>query len=224
MNIFDALYDIALEADDITGEVKNDTAKAVGSSGEGNAEDPGEISTNTDDVLGLDNKDNGVPEEEDSDSNGEDQDQQDDSEGTEDGEENGDSSDNDFGGDNQDDMGDSNAENKDDPFIKNRKEKLRKQMIHLFDVLVDNIELVTSYVPTANDVTTIKTMTGIKDNLMQCKSIIFKTITEDYNDLEYHELLKRYVGVNRVYEVSTKIMENYFHLKREGMDKKKSRV
>ena len=218
-NLFDSLYEIALEADDITGEVKGETAKAVG--GDSPAPDENnEISTNTDDVLGLDNKDNGTPEDNQSDDSGEDGGDQDSPEGESDEPSEGDdnNSEDPLGGDS-----DTEGQEEEDPeskFTKNRKEKLRKQFIHLFDVMVDNIELVTSYVPNANDTTTIKTMTNIKDNLMQCKTIIYKTITEEYNDMEYHELLKRYISVNRIYEVSTKIMENYFNLKREESEKK----
>lgn len=220
-NLFDSLYEIALEADDITDEVKGETAKAVG----GNSPAPdenNEISTNTNDVLGLDNKDNGTPENDQSDDSGNDKNQDNPEEGSDESDESSEGDDN-----NSDDPfgGDSGAEgqeedNPESKFTKNRKEKLRKQFIHLFDVMVDNIELVTSYVPNANDTTTIKTMTNIKDNLMQCKTIIYKTITEEYNDMEYHELLKRYISVNRIYEVSTKIMENYFNLKREESEKK----
>lgn len=219
MNLFDSLYEIALEADDITGEVKGETAKAVGGDSP-TPDENNEISTNTDDVLGLDNKDNGTPEDNQSDDSGEDGGDQDNPEGESDesSEGDGNNSEDPLGGDS--DTEGQEEENPESKFTKNRKEKLRKQFIHLFDVMVDNIELVTSYVPNANDTTTIKTMTNIKDNLMQCKTIIYKTITEEYNDMEYHELLKRYISVNRIYEVSTKIMENYFNLKREESEKK----
>lgn len=214
--MLNSFYDIALEADDITGEVKAQTSKATGSS-----EDTGEISTDTNDILGTkSDPNNGTPDEgndtsddnsevQSTDENPSDADGDGNSEDQTDGEENPE-------GETSDDSLADDSQNNDDKFSENGKIKMKAQMLKLYDVLTDNIDLITSYVPNTSDIDTIRTLTNVKDNLIECKETIYKTITEDFPSLEYHHLLKRYVGLNRVYEISTKIMERYFEIKKEN--------
>lgn len=199
-------YMIATEADDITGDISSQTDDIMGNTGD-DAENTGEISTDTDDILGTksDNPDdNANMDEETPDDNQEDPL-------------------NDPGSEDIDSLNeenptdDLNTENtdepmqqEDDPFTESRKKKIKKQFMHLYDVIDDSVKLISTYNPNIVDTNYIHVLSSIKDNLTQCKEIIYNLAVNEFQNVEYHELLKKYVAINRIYEISTKTLEKYF--------------
>lgn len=221
--IFDFLneLDIAMEADDITKDAVDDT-NATGASDENN----GEIDLNTDDILGTKTPDSDTQTgDANTDTGSEDSEENptsDDSGDT--SEEDGSSDAGDLGSEDGGDTGLDEAKDEDDPFSTDRKKKLRNQFIHFFDILDDSIKLVTSHVPKVTDVDTIRALNNVTENLTQCKSQVYTILTEDYQKAEYHDLLKKYVALNRIYDLSIKIMERYFEKYRPDNDEKKKDV
>lgn len=221
--IFDFLneLDIAMEADDITKDAIDDV-NAVGASDENN----GEIDMNTNDILGTSDNGNGEKGDEISDTpEGDESGDDTPDEGGEDssgdldsaeGEENTDSS----GDETSDDMGLEDGGDTDDEFTLNRKKKLRDQFIHFFDILDDSIKLITSHVPNVTDTDTIRALNNVTENLTQCKMQVYDILTNNFQKSEYHDLLKKYVALNRIYDLSIKIMERYFEKYRPDNDEK----
>lgn len=228
MDIINLLNDdvtTAMEADDITGDVTNQAATGAG----GDADDPdgdnidnrGEISMNTDDLLGTQNTNTGND-------NGNDQTQKDPTQ-TDDmnngmdenaptddmnGEENPEGEMDDMNGDTPEEDGE-NQDN-DDEFSKTRKAKLKSHFLHLYEVIDNAIELVSAHLPTISDDETIHTLSNITSNLTDSKNIIYTVLTEEFQKSEYHTLLKKYIGLNRIYDLQVKTLEKYY----EYYDKK----
>ena len=199
-------YSVAMEADDITGDVKDAANDSVGN----DQNNDGDLDTDTNDILGLkedttnDNTDEDDTTRDNPDTNTEDTQQKEDD--TEEDEMNENDT---MGGEDTPQEDDAKEEN---PFAESRKKKIKQQYIHLYDVLDDTIKLVFSYVPNITNEDTVKVLNTVNNNLVQCRTQIYSIITEEYHKLEYHELLKKYVALNRIYDLSLKTIENYFDI------------
>lgn len=189
--------EIATEADDITGQAEKDTNSVLGKKStnidEGAPDinsDNGEIDTDTDDILGTD--DNDV-----------DTDNQ-----TESSEENNmdESSEDDI----TDEELDENMDEKKNPFETSRKKKIHKQFINFYNVISSNIKLITEFMPRIVDEESIKVLNNVRNNLTECREYTYTILTEEYNILEYPALIKKYVALNRVYDLCIKILETYY--------------
>ena len=155
-------YMIATEADDITGDISSQTDDIMGNTGD-DAENTGEISTDTDDILGTKSNnpdDNANMDEETPDDNQEDPL-------------------NDPGSEDIDSLNeenptdDLNTENtdepmqqEDDPFTESRKKKIKKQFMHLYDVIDDSVKLISTYNPNIVDTNYIHVLSSIKDKTL----------------------------------------------------------
>jgi len=207
----DILYSssIAMEAEDITGQVESGSSEVAG-----NEENDGEISLNTDDILGTQEPDN--PTDNNTEETGDNPDNNlenpDDSSGD----------DMNFGDDSSSTNGlDAPPEedpltNKDDEFETTRKKKLWKQFRYLYDIITEAIELVTEYIPNLSDSTTIKVLDDLKENLINAKEKAFDTMTSEYNRLSYPQMEKRYRAINMIYDIVTNELEKYFELKKKS--------
>ena len=203
-------FDIATEADDITGDVKQGASKVMGgqSADPAGKSDDGEISLNTDDIF--------------ADGPG---DQKENTQKTDEpGEENNDETDDQpLDDDPQEDstqMGDD--ENTEEPLSMKdnspeslRKYKLQKQLLHFYEVLTGDIKLVSEFVPKVTDSETIQTLGSIRKNLMQCRDYIYQLITEDLSTQPYAVLMKKYVAINQVYGLVIRSLDQYFKNKHE---------
>lgn len=204
---------IATEADDITGDIEKDinsVGKTINSVSGGNVKtnidegapegnDNGEIDTNTDDILGT------------TDDNTEDE---------ADNQENDNDNDDEMGGDdNLDDTGedditddelDETMDKEENPFEFSRKKKIHKQFLDFYNVISSNIKLISEFMPKVVDEESIKILNNVRNNLSQCKEYTYTVLTEEYTALEYPALLKKYVALNRVYDICIKILESYY--------------
>lgn len=208
-DFFDSLS-VATEADDITG-VADDAEKAIGgSSGSPAPSDNKEISLNTDDILADDNEKSSSTDEEtpteDEPAEGEDPETDTTEEGAE-----GDTAegeDDEFSDPDEDLMDDSN--NEEDDFIKTRKKKLWGHYRTFYQNLDSALKLMNKYVPKEIKPEVIHMLTNIKNNLTESKDRVYKILTEEYQKMEYPELLKNFVGLNHIYDLSIKELEHYF--------------
>ena len=221
--IFDLLSELsmdpALEAEDITNEVKSGTDSAMGRKSDGDGDEAlagasdnsdGEIDTNTDDILGTseNNDDSDNQSDDSSEGSGENTDDTGDEEG-------GDSDDS-----NSDDAIKDSMEENDNSFEAVRKKKMHKQLLAFYETLNDDIKIINEYVPRASDDVTIKALTSINNNLVQCKEYTYRILTEEFKSLDYPVLLKKYVAMNRIYDLCIHALQKYFDAKRDDEDTK----
>lgn len=201
----------ALEAEDITDDVQQQTENALGGAKNTITKNDSEISLNTDDILGInedpDGGDPGYDESRNSENNEEsDSDNMynlNDDEGT-----TGDLMNNDATN-NSEELG-NDSESGDNEFERTRKKKLWSNFKELYKVLDNSIDLITQYVPNISDVTTIKALGNIKDNLIDAKDLAYNTMTLEFQSLSYPQMQKRYVALNNIYDLITEELKVYF--------------
>ena len=207
----------ALEAEDITNEVQNNTDKTMGkdvddggdeATAGGTDNSDGEIDTNTDDILGTSEDE-----------------QTDDDTGDEDEGATNDTAEDDMSDENSEDGSaedtstEESLEENDTSFEAIRKRKMHKQFISFFETVNDDIKVINEYVPLESDENTITALTNINNNLTQCKEYAYRILTEEFKNMEYPILLKKYVALNRVYDLCIRTLQTYFDLKRKNSDK-----
>lgn len=201
--------DIAMEADDITDQIDKDVKNITGkndfnrdqSSSEDKSND-GEIDTNTDDILGTntnDNDDDKNTDSQDGDTNN-DTDTQDDE----------DTSNNNYENDITDEELDETMQEEENPFETSRKKKIHKQFLTFYNTICSNIKIISEFMPEVVNEESLKILNNVKNRLTQCKEYTYIILTEEYNLLEYPALLKKYVALNRVYDICIKILETYY--------------
>lgn len=199
-------YGIAMEADDITKEAESETDNVVGNDGEGENNN-GEIDLNTDDILGTANTDDDPTN--DTSSSTDNESEEDDSSEQGDNNEGGESEGEDPSSDGNTDDIPEQAESENE-FATDRKAKLRKQYLYFYDLLSDSCKLVSEFMPNVTDENTIQTLSSINKNLIQCKEEIYTIMTDEFVDTEYHELLKKYISLNHIYDLCTTTLEKFF--------------
>lgn len=195
----------ALEAEDITGEVQQQTANALGGSDNMGAQNDRDLSLNTDDILGIkEDPDGGVDDDTSATQDDNNQEAPIDDEGT-----TGDLMGNDATM-NPEASEENPLDSKNDEFERTRKKKLWSNFKELYTILDNSIELISKFVPNVSDVTTIKTLDDIKDNLVDAKDVAYNTMTAEYQALNYPQMQKRYIALNNIYDMITKELETYF--------------
>ena len=195
----------ALEAEDITGEVQQQTANALGGSDNMGAQNDRDLSLNTDDILGIKEDPDGGVDDDTSTT------QEDNLEGipTDDEGTTGDLINNDSTM-NPEEPEENPLDSKNDEFERTRKKKLWSNFKELYTILDNSIELISKFVPNVSDVATIKTLDDIKDNLVDAKDVAYSTMTAEYQALNYPQMQKRYIALNNIYDIITKELETYF--------------
>lgn len=185
----------ALEAaEDITDNVEKEASNISGDENGVEMVDnsDGNIDTNTDDILGTkDKKESG---------NDNDTDDNDTDELNADIGNNDDFGD-DMDGDDENLDVDSSSEENVDPQEMKMKVLLHKNYNYLFEILDSNISIISDYTPNTMDENIIQTMAMAKERLEECKQLISSTLKNDFKNASYATLLKRYVGINRVYDL-----------------------
>lgn len=206
-DFFDSFSSIVMEADDITG-VADDAEKAIGgaSSSPDPSSDNKEISLNTDNLLADDNKTQNQKEEgdmPDENESGEEENQTtDEGQSTED--EDDEFTDPDEGLMDDEDVGG------EDNFEKTRKKKLWELYRTFYKNLDNALKLMNKYVPKEIKPEVIHMLTNIKNNLTDTKDTVYKILTDSYQKMDCAELLKNFIGLNHIYDLTIKQLENYF--------------
>lgn len=109
-----------------------------------------------------------------------------------------------------DDTEDPSAQQEEDPEIK-QKLALRTNMTMLYNIIENNIKLVGEFAPRLSSSEATTVLYNIADNLSECKEILFACITEDFITKSYPELMKTYVGVNKIYDICTTMLAKHFN-------------
>ena len=209
LNLLYRTEDIAMEAEDITAATAQDTRNLLGNNTatqENEADDGGEDNIEkTDDIFGTeeakrarDNVESGNIENPDDTQDNTNDDTEDNTNVDEDG----------TGADTTDENMTDPDEPPTPPFAD--KSKIRDHMVHLYNILGSNIETLTKSMSSIEDYRTVQTMNTILSNMRNAKDYLYKTLTEDLKTTDYSELLRKYITLKRVYEISIKMLEVHF--------------
>lgn len=223
----DSLGDIAMEADDITNEVKQG-ASDMGGEGGGNS-GSNDIDLDTDNIFAkgdpTQSKSNGSNGDANSDNSNESpEDTGNDDESSSEPDEGGDSEDPENAeGDEGDELDSMDSESNDaeqdsDSPDALQKKRVKKQMLHLYDTIEDDIKLLSETMP---DITTAETsiaLGNIKKNLVQCNGYIHEILKDEYASLDYPILKKKFIALSNVYDLCVRSIDIYF--KKNGAKKK----
>jgi len=197
MSFYD--FQLALEADDITEEarqMRRNTAANVDDEGDENLDNRGNIDDNTDDILGT----NETPEETEDDPTA------DETEETAEEDPNADPADDEFADEDIDESGEDETPEETADDIKKR--KLKKNMILFYNIISSNINIISSTDIISEDEAVNKVYINVQHLLMECKRILFEYITNDFNNDSYAQALRKYVNINKIYDICIKMLEN----------------
>lgn len=216
---------IALEADDITQETQAEVRSAIGGALPTDTQDS---ETNNEDLMQVDNIfDKPLEESQDDPSGNPEQDQKDGANPSNLGEDSqsddgtktnpeGDAGENaqtdpnlseDPNGNNED--GSTGGQNEEDLLFA-KKNRIRDNLIQLYTIISSDIEILVNSISTINDRSTIEVVNNVLGHLRNSKSFLYKTLTQNLTQLEYDELLQRYVTVRRVYDICIQMLRKYF--------------
>ncbi len=210
---------VALEAEDITSKVETETQKALGKQSISSTSKKNNImktddilgtkSTNDKDELNDENIDDSVETDSKDDSDVED------INNVTDEDESDDTSDDNIDDPDDEDTSDDNIDengapvNTNDDYVK--KIKLRENMILLYNIISANIDLLSEYAPNYNENESSKILYKVSDNLIECKNSLYNILTEELPDGNYEDILRKYIALNRVYDLCLKMMETNFN-------------
>lgn len=100
-------------------------------------------------------------------------------------------------------------ENSNEPESIYKKNKLRDSMILFYDILNNNIDLITEAMADINDSTLISICNKVLDNLRVAKDVLFKEIDTGLAEKPYEVVLRKYIALRRVYDISGQMMEQF---------------
>lgn len=193
---------IATEAEDITNQIDDDVNNIFGNSDDSDSDKQDSQNTDYLDNDNIDNdwsttSDENMQQEENNDlnNNGLDDTQNSDGENNED---------NEFMQDQKNDVTE----------IKN-KQILHERMMFLYNILTDNLNLLSAYSPESNNPEIVMIINNIKSNLADCQSISHRIMTTEFEDKSYNELMRKYISLKRVYDLSIEMLERVFQNIRE---------
>ena len=190
---------IAMEADDITSQTANEVRSITGSSSidqnDNTSENSREENLNkTDDIFGLtENEPSG------------DINDNDDSEANTPSESEQNSLDND---------GINNEENtfptpdNNPSFI--QKNTIRDNMVQLYNIIGGDTEIIVNNLTNINDSEVIKVLNIVLNHLRNSKDYLFKTLTQNFNNSTYEDLLQKYITIKRVYDICGEMLKRAF--------------
>lgn len=207
------LGDIAMEADDVTGDAKQGASDMNG----GDTETSSDIDLDTD-IFGKGDptqKKSGVSKgnsDDNEETNEESSDAGDDKPLDED-------SDVDLGEEELREMDEETGDDPPDSKEALQKKNLKKEMLHLYDVINDDIDLLSETIPNITTPQTTEALGNIKKNLVQCKGYIRDILKDEYKDLEYPILKKKHIALSHVYDLCARAIDIFFKQNGQGDEK-----
>lgn len=214
-SIYEELLGIAMEVD-ITSQVQDTAQNTFGGSSTGSRNPAGfdgkRDINQVDDIFGLKNKnepdpndgapqgDDGTPSETDETNENPDIDENTDAEAPE---------------ENADELSDTDNENNSTTEENSsvsiyKKNQLRDNMILFYDILANNIELLTNSISTINDPESIEVCNKVIENLQSAKDYLFTEIKDGLSKHPYEEILRKYIALRKVYDISAEMLDKHF--------------
>lgn len=90
------------------------------------------------------------------------------------------------------------------------KERLKNKMVYLYRIIKGDIELLNNYNCEHDDQTTIGEINCVIDNLTAANKAMYNILIKDLNQIEYADLLRVYVGVEKIYDISITMINAHF--------------
>ena len=110
------------------------------------------------------------------------------------------------------DSEDDNASNQhSDDLVFTKKNRIRDNLTQLYTIITGNIEIIVNSLTNINDDKTVGVLNIVLNHLRNCKSYIYKTLTQNITELDYDELLQRYITLKRIYDICISMMEKHFN-------------
>ena len=97
-----------------------------------------------------------------------------------------------------------------DDLVFTKKNRIRDNLVQLYTIISGDIEIIVNSLTNVNDLKTAQVMNSVINHLRNCKSYIYKTLTQNLMSLDYDELLQRYITLKRVYDICIEMMEKHF--------------
>ena len=91
-----------------------------------------------------------------------------------------------------------------------KKNKLRDNMILFYNILINNIDLLSDALGNLNDQRSIEVCNAILENLRSAKEFLFDEIENGLSKHPYEEILRRYISLRRVYDVCIEMLDKHF--------------
>lgn len=212
MSGFDFLIDLLSPAmeEDITGQVEEAVDNTFGRGGSSIKKNPtgfdGERDmSQTDDIFGTGSKDAGGGEEKSPTDETEDESPNENPDGE--NEEEGNEDDPGDGTEGEEDPGVDSGSNEPKIFKKNY---LRDNMVAFYNVLVNNIDLLSESIGNLNEQQSIDITNKVIDNIREIKRLLMNAISNDLSNNEYEEVLRKYITLRRVYDISIEMLDKHF--------------
>ena len=105
------------------------------------------------------------------------------------------------------------------------KERLKNKMVFMYRIIKGDIELLNNYNAEHDDHSTIGEINCIIDNLTAANKAMRNILIKDLNQVEYADLLRVYVGAEKVYDISISMIKKHFDkirkIREEEIEKQK---
>ena len=88
-----------------------------------------------------------------------------------------------------------------------KKRKLKKNMILFYNIISANINILLTADSVSDNDTLNKIFINVQNSLMECKHILFEYLTTEFETASYAQSLKKYVILNKIYDICIKILE-----------------
>jgi len=89
------------------------------------------------------------------------------------------------------------------------KKRLQETMIYFYHVIRNNIQTLSEN-PALSIDGSIPVISKVIDDLTKCSDVLYDTITKDFVSTSYIDITKKYVAVQKVYDVCIDTLKAYF--------------
>ncbi|MCM1214005.1 MAG: hypothetical protein NC548_05745 [Lachnospiraceae bacterium] len=90
------------------------------------------------------------------------------------------------------------------------KNTLRDNAVYFSNVLRTDIDELTNALGELNSLDSIQVVNSVMTNLRNCKDILHKMLTEEMESASYEELMRKYITVKRIYDISIEMLDKHF--------------
>lgn len=116
------------------------------------------------------------------------------------------------------DAGDTGLDDSVDPNLAfAQKNRIRDNLVQLYAICSGDIETIVNSLTFVDNTATIQVLNAVLNHLRNCKDYTYKTLTQNLANMEYDELLQRYITLKRVYDICGEMLKEHF--KTNGKDK-----
>lgn len=90
------------------------------------------------------------------------------------------------------------------------KNTLKDNIIYFTNTLRTDIDELTNVLGGLNDLESIQVVNSVITNMRNCKDVLHKTLTNDMETSSYEELMRKYITVKRIYDISIEMLDKHF--------------